>query len=250
MPWSPQTSLSSSFCSPGSSSLGSWSSHAPQLSLLVLSLLRWLMPSAQHSAWHTAGAQSVLALCHAHALGREACPSHPSGPPLSIPKDRHLATLDVSCSCDLTFWSWPAGHMALNPACLCCICPPEPPRARRRGSRPVGNPLRLCVYSGTGRHSEHSWGGRREDRREPRAPRVSSCGRGELRGAREEMCISFCSTEINQSSGSHLPEMIHRLPMILIIALCGGQSRARITERSSSLLGVPSCWGREPRNRP
>lgn len=114
----------------------------------------------------------------------------------------------------------------------------------------MGTTLRLCAYSGTGRHSEHSWGGRREDRREPKAPRVSSWWRGELRGAREEMCISFFSVEINQSSGSHLPEMIHRLPTILIIALCGGQSRDRITERSSSLLGVPSCWGGEPRNRP
>ena len=89
-----------------------------------------------HNAWHTAGPVSAgplpcpeRSLC---ALGRGLplltipilpCPSQrtkiwPRLPP--------LASLDISCSLDLTVLNWPAGHRALcqvlpRPVCLCLV---------------------------------------------------------------------------------------------------------------------------------
>lgn len=141
-PWSPATSLNASPCSSTPSSSDKWISHPPQPSPFVPSLLKWLILNACHSTWHTAGIQSVLALCQSSPSRWRRCPPPSPLPHTSLvlpahckePRSGYFSLLWPHFGhlllTDLTLLSWPAGCMAgpcgsawfcLVSLCLCLI---------------------------------------------------------------------------------------------------------------------------------
>lgn len=144
------------------SSPDNWISHPPQTSPFMLNLLRWFMPNAQHSAWHTAEASlfwlpAMLGMAPSCSRQRPAhlsSPSCPSQRTTSLPLLPPLTTLDNSCSPDLTFLTWSAEHLALNsagftqflsaslsslPTGSVCSCPSgSAPRSALPGTAPGG----------------------------------------------------------------------------------------------------------------